>query len=71
MTSTASDLVRGTVELTDGTSRSPELQAQRLHARKFTGVDIGYGYGLGVMSTKDMYGLGELFPDQVTLPTGR
>ena len=114
MTSTASDLVRWVAELTDGTLLSPELQAQRLEARQFTGVDIDYGYGLGVMNTKDMYGhdggivgsgvimmrypsqdativvlvnsgtnfdnasidifhalLGELFPEQVTLPTGR
>ena len=81
---------------------------------QFTGVDVDYGYGLGVMKMKDMYGhdggivgfgvivrrypaedatfvvlvnsgsnfdnasidifnalLGELFPEQVTLPTGR
>jgi D-alanyl-D-alanine carboxypeptidase len=114
MTSTASDLVRWAAELTDGTLLSPELQTQRLQARQFTGVDIAYGYGLGLMNTKDMYGhdggivgsgvimmryptedativvlvnsgtnfdnasidifnalLGELYPAQVTLPTGR
>ena len=114
MTSTASDLARWAAELTDGSLLSPELQEQRLQARQFTGVDVDYGYGLGVMNTKDMYGhdggivgsgviamrypaedatfvvlvnsgsnfdnasidifnalLGELFPEQVTLPTGR
>ena len=114
MTSTASDLARWAAELTDGTLLSPELQAQRLQTRRFSGVDVDYGYGLGVMNTKDLFGhtggivgfgavmmrfpaadatfvvlvnastnfdnasldifnalLGELFPEQVTLPTGR
>jgi D-alanyl-D-alanine carboxypeptidase len=114
MTSTAGDLTRWAAELTDGTLLSPDLQRQRLQTRRFTGVDVDYGYGLGVMSTKDMFGhtggivgfgavvmrlpaadatfvvlvnsstnfdnasldifnalLGELYPDQVTLPTGR
>ena len=114
MTSTARDLARWAAELTDGTLLSPELQAQRLQTRRFSGVNVDYGYGLGVMNTKDLFGhtggivgfgavmmrfpaadatfvvlvnastnfdnasldifnalLGELFPEQVTLPTGR
>jgi len=114
MTSTARDLGRWAAELTDGTLLSPELQAQRLQTRRFSGVNVDYGYGLGVMNTKDLFGhtggivgfgavmmrfpaadatfvvlvnastnfdnasldifnalLGELFPEQVTLPTGR
>jgi len=114
MTSTVDDLARWAAEVTVGTLISPELQAQRLQTRRFTEVDVDYGYGLGVMNTKDMFGhtggivgfgavmtrfpaadatfvvlvnsstnfdnasldifnalLGELFPEQVTLPTGR
>jgi D-alanyl-D-alanine carboxypeptidase len=114
MTATAGDLARWAAELTDGSLLSPELQAQRLETRRFTGVDVDYGYGLGVMNAADLYGhdggivgfgavmmrypeedatfvvlvnastnfdnasldifnalLGELYPDQITLSTGR
>ncbi len=114
MTSTPGDLARWARELTDGTLISHAAQQERLHTRQFTGVDVDYGYGLGVMNTKDMIGhtggivgfgavvfrypaadatfvvlvnassnfdnaaldiynalLGDLYPDEVTLPTGR
>jgi D-alanyl-D-alanine carboxypeptidase len=114
MTSTAQDLARWAKELTEGTLISPAAQQQRLKTRQFTGVDVDYGYGLGVMNTTDMIGhdggivgsgavmfrypaadatfvvlvnassnfdnasldiynalLGDLYPDQITKPTGR
>lgn len=114
MTSTAPDLARWSRELTEGTMISPAARQQRLRTRRFTGVDVDYGYGLGVMNTKNMIGhdggivgsgavmfrypaadatfvvlvnassnfdnasldiynalLGDLYPDQVTKPTGR
>ena len=56
MTSTPQDLARWARELTEGTLISPAAQQERVRTRQFTGVDVNYGYGLGVMNTKDMIG---------------
>jgi D-alanyl-D-alanine carboxypeptidase len=54
--STLDDLQTWGTELVTGTLLRPETQAQRLQFRRFEGVPIDVGYGLGVLNVKDFIG---------------
>ena len=54
--STLDDLQTWGTELVAGTLLRPETQAQRLQFRRFDGVPIDAGYGLGVMNVNEFVG---------------
>jgi D-alanyl-D-alanine carboxypeptidase len=56
MNSTVDDLERWSKVLADGSLLSPKLQAERLRFKRFDGVKINAGYGLGVERINDIVG---------------
>jgi D-alanyl-D-alanine carboxypeptidase len=56
ITSTVDDLEAWGVELGAGTLLKPETQAKRIQGERFDGQKIDVGYGLGVLTIKDVVG---------------